>query len=242
MCENPWLDLTAGAIRIAACDKRYFEQHYGSAEAFAAQINGRDSQIELTFDCLPEPYSGNPASRVYCLNQNPGRPDPCFVGEEAFEQAALANLRLQAPSCFWLDPIKNRCGKRHDGAIWLEKRTNRLTERIGCRPELFFVEYFPYHSTRGNFNFPKELPSYDFSDDLIRQAIEAEKLLLIMREEKRWRQRIAQLRTKKEPRIYTLRSKQCGYLSPDNIVRVDERGEMHALTEKEFDEFRPTQQ
>ena len=230
---NPWKDIVKGE-NIAKCDLDYFVSKYGSLNQYESHVKSKYPKAELTFEWLPEPFSGNPDSKVYCLNKNPGKPDPCFNEEVAFINATILNLQLKSDSCFWAENIKNRCGKQHGGVDWLLRRTKELEKILGKHPEIFFVEYFPYHSTKG-FTFPKDLPSYDFSNALIEQAMEEEKLIIIMREKKGWLDRIKNL--KNYPNLYWLRYAQGGYLTLNNIVRIDKNGVEHCLSENEIKKY-----
>ena len=96
--KNPWLSITEGNVKIAECDVPYFERK-GSVEEYAKNIKLKDDEVELTFDCMPDPFSGSPNSKVYCLNKNPGKPDFCFKEDEAFLNATIQNLRLRSDSC-----------------------------------------------------------------------------------------------------------------------------------------------
>lgn len=230
---NPWLSIVKDE-NIAECDLEYIISKYGSLSQFVHQINNLYKETELTFECLPEPYSGNPESKVYCLNKNPGKPDPCFNGEQAFIDASILNLQLKSESCFWAENIKNRCEKLHDGVDWLAKRTNELEKILNGHPDIFFIEYFPYHSTKG-FKFPKDLPSYDFTNALIEQAMKEEKLIIIMREKKGWLERIKGL--KDYPHLCCLKYAQSGYLTRNNIVRIDKNGTEHHLSDNEIKKY-----
>jgi len=106
-----------------------------------------------------------------------------------------------------------------------------LEEILNRQPNIFFVEYFPYHSSKG-FDFPAHLPSYDFSDMLIRQAIDKKKLIIIMRERTGWLKRIKEL--DKYENLCYLHCPQGGYLTKDNIFRVN-NGEQ--LTDEEFKQY-----
>lgn len=216
--NNPWLNITDGKERIATIDIPFFEK-WGSAAEYANIINGKNKETELTFHCLPEPFSGNPDSKVYCLNMNPGKPDLCFDEEINFIEATKTNLQLKSQSCFWAEKIRNKCGKEHAGVDWLRKRTNKLEDIIGGHPDLFFIEYFPYHSSKG-FDFPKNLPSYEFSNELIKKIIGKDKLIIIMREKKNWLNRVKELAS--HPNLYILKCCQGGYLTPNNIVRYSD--------------------
>ena len=215
--NNPWKSLSMRDGIIAECDELFFASQKVTPHQYASMINNSNpkTKTELTFDCLPEPYSGNPESKVYCLNKNPGEPDKCFDGDMEFARAMIDNMLLKSPDCFWAEGIKNKCGKQHGGVDWLVKRTQKLEEILDRHPNIFFVEYFPYHSKEG-FAFPECLPSYKFSDDLIYQAMKEEKLIIIMREKKNWLKRIKGLGS--YPLLYTLKNAQGGYLTPTNII------------------------
>lgn len=216
--ENPWLSITSADVRLLEKDKSFFEQEFGSVENYVKQINDKDPEVKLTFSCLPDPFCGNPDSKVYCLNKNPGKPDPCFDGEAEYAKNAIDNLHLKAKDCFWAEGVTNRCGKEHDGVRWLRERTRKLEKTIGRRPDIFFIEYFPYHSSKG-FTFPENLPSYEFSNELIRRAMTdpPKKMIIIMREKDKWLKRIEGLED--YPNLYILKCALGAYLTPNNIVR-----------------------
>ncbi len=218
MVNNPWKEITNGKAKVAICDIPFFEK-YGSAELYTKKINDKDKEIELTFGCMPEPFCGNPDSKVYCLNKNPGKPDFCFKDDEAFIKATIKNLQLKSGTCFWAEDIRNKCGKLHDGVEWMHKRTKSLKDFLNDYQDIFFIEYFPYHSTKG-FTFPKDIPSYSFSDELIKRAIEENKLIIIMREKTNWIKRLKKSIPDIEQykNLYKLKCPQGGYLTKDNIV------------------------
>jgi len=223
-----WTSITEE--NVAACDSDFFDT-FGGVSAYAQMINDKYPDAELTFSCLPEPYSGNPNSNVYCLNKNPGAPDKCFSEDKGFEVATLKNLALKQETCFWADGIYNKCGKLHDGVNWLKQRTRKLEKILNRQPNIFFIEYFPYHSSKG-FDFPAHLPSYDFSDMLIRQAIDKKKLIIIMREKAGWLRRIKEMGEYEN--LCYLHCPQGGYLTKDNIFRVN-NGEQ--LTDEELKQY-----
>lgn len=93
----------------------------------------------------------------------------------------------------------------------------QLKKILGQHPDIFFVEYFPYHSSNG-FKYPSYLPSYDFTDALIKKAMKEGKLIVIMREKNGWLKRIKGLRDYHN--LCCLKSARGGFLTPNNIVRV----------------------
>jgi len=213
--QNPWRLLTVD--NIAECDQPFFDK-YGGVTNYQNVINSQKQHPALDFSCLPDPFCGDPESQVYCLNKNPGKPDKCFIGDASFEKATKENLELKQTTCFWAENVKNECGKVHDGIEWLEKRTRELYNILGRHPNIFFVEYFPYHSSSG-FDFPCNLPSYAFTDELVAQAMENEKIIIIMREKRNWLKRIPGLENYKN--LYTLKYAQSGYLTLNNVVNMD---------------------
>ena len=155
MIKNPWLN-TSWSDTVADVDKAYIAQHYGSVKAFEKKYASSGLNLQ---QCLPDPYSGNKDSKVYCLNMNPGEPDPCFYQHKKYEGLTRKNLRHDVKDCFWAEGLKGLCGKQHAGIDWMDKKMAGLTKVIGRRPNVFFIEYFPYHSNMV-FSFPKYLPSY----------------------------------------------------------------------------------
>lgn len=73
----------------------------------------------------------------------------------------------------------------HAGDVWQREAWRALRDILKRDPRLFIIEYFPYHST-GGFSFPKDLPSNAYRNYLIRRAIETKKLIVIMRQAKKW--------------------------------------------------------
>ncbi|MBO6032178.1 MAG: hypothetical protein J6Q22_12125 [Prevotella sp.] len=228
---NPWTLLTKE--NIAQCDQSFFDQ-YGNVAKYENMINSQFPKPKLDFSCLPDPFCGDPKCKVYCLNKNPGEPDKCFVGNASFEKATKENLNLKQTTCFWAENIKNSCGKVHDGVMWLTKRTNELEKILGRHPDIFFVEYFPYHSTYG-FDFPCNLPSYTFTDALIKQAMEDRKMIIIMREKRKWLKRIPYLDSYSN--LFCLKSAQGGYLTLKNIVKYSYGGAGRNININEIKQF-----
>ena len=73
----------------------------------------------------------------------------------------------------------------HVGDVWQRIAWKKLRESLNRDPRLFIIEFFPYHSTSG-FAFPKDLPSNAYRNELIKQAIDKEKLIIIMRQANKW--------------------------------------------------------
>ena len=219
---NPWNELTMGDVKIATCDIPFFEKwakknsiEGSSYEEWVNAYARKNEKVQLSFKCQPDPFGGNPDSKVYCLNLNPGTPNEDFEGNAEYVAASNKNLHLEANNCFWTENIKIN-GKPHPGDTWLRTCTKGLQDSLkNPHPDIFFIEYFPYHSTNG-FYFPKHLPSYDFSDKLIKQAMKDKKIIIILRGRRRWLDRIPELA--KYEHLYVLLINRDIKIAPEYIV------------------------
>lgn len=169
--SNPWTGIT-WADTVASCDKGIITSAYCSAKG-------------IDIDCLPEPFSGNIDSPVVCLNGNPGPADKCFHGDPTFEKLTINTLKhSKTGGRLWDTPLE-KSGKLHDGYLWFQERTKELRSAI-CPKDLnlFMLEFFPYHTVK-SFNFPS-LPSDEYRNYLLCQAMKEGKLIVMLRGRSRW--------------------------------------------------------
>ena len=225
--QNPWLNISWDNT-IADSDKGFLvkvgkQKYVFDSKAYVDFVNSKDSTskkdkpVEFTFDCLPEPFSGDVNSKVYCLNKNPGEPDPKFQRDPTLEKYTKDCLSHKLKGTIWTDKLRNSNGELHGGTQWLRSKTAELRKDLGIgenNPNLFFIDYFPYHSSHG-FNFPKELPSNSYRNYLVEKAMEEEKIIIIMREKQRWFDEIKGLES--YGRLITLRCAAGGWLSKNNM-------------------------
>ena len=174
--ENPWLNIS-WENSIADIDKEYLAK----LSCFK----------KIQKHTLPEPYTGDVRSNVYCLNLNPGDACVCDDSEpqikKDFEEYTQKTLRHEINYNMWFR-LKDTAG--YD---WWQQKTKELREyKKGQYPRMFVIEYFPYHTVKGTY-FPRKLPSYEYSNQLIRQAMAENKYIVIMRHRKEWLQRISGL-------------------------------------------------
>lgn len=107
-----------------------------------------------------------------------------------------------------------------DGSKWWKKRTEEIRKTIGKNPNLFVVEYFPYNSKDSKgIDRSLRLPSYDYSDYLIRKAMEEKKLIVIMRWKSAWCERIKGLAN--YPNLLEISSDSSVFLSSGNLLPFD---------------------
>ena len=268
--KNPWLNIS-WKNTIADCDRNYpvtvghgkkklTVVPFGS-QAYISLINKKDQSrikngkkpVDLRFDCLPEPFYGDPKSEVYCLNMNPGEPDPDFnqnndiIGGYQYQSCcqAMLNHQLQPQDLIYdgKSIVKNKsdydeamnnimenlvkfkknpsrfCPRPHLGDIWQRDIWQYLIAKLGREPKLFSIEFFPYHST-SSFIFPEDLPSYEYRNDLIDNALKTHKLIIVMRKTNAWfkiQDRNIGDRLKEYPNKVFLKNSQRVWLTPGNF-------------------------
>lgn len=202
---NPWTNIGWNLDRIASIDNSYL----------ASWPNSKYIQTTT----LPEPYTGDVNSGVYCLNLNPG--DACICDssdpglKKVFENYTQQTLCHSIKGNMWFLPFfQGTAGytwwqqKTKWLRGWLQKNKNRQD------PRMFVIEYFPYHTPKG-MKFPAALPSYAYSDQLIRQAMENGKYIIIMRHWNEWLKRIPELAT--YGKLARLKNPQNPCLTANNI-------------------------
>ena len=119
--DNPWLNISWDNP-IAEADRIWIEEHYGSVEALENKY--RKCNLKL-HGALPEPYSGNKDSKVYCLNMNPGEWVDRFSGNDSILDMTIKNLRHEVNDCFWWEKVRDEDNNPHDGYCWVkQKRTS----------------------------------------------------------------------------------------------------------------------
>ena len=193
LIENPWLNIS-WENGIAEIDKEYLTK-FSCFE-------------KIQKNTLPEPYTGDVKSNVYCLNLNPGDACVCDDSEpqlkKRFEEYTQKTLRHEINYNMWFRL------KETAGYDWWQQMTKELCEN----PRMFVIEYFPYHTVKGTY-FPRKLPSYEYSNQLIRQAMAENKYIVIMRHRKEWLQRISGL--EEYERLAYLNNPRRPYLTKNNF-------------------------
>ena len=170
---NPWLNIS-WENTVADCDKEIMNPAYCAEKG-------------VDISMLPEPYSGNLNSNVVCLNLNPGisKCDACFRFNKQLLDLTQKTLRHKIDHSMWFDEdIRCQLGGLHEGCKWWKDKTEKLKDEVGKRLNMFILEFFPYHTKHG-FRFP-DLPSNKYRNQLLSDAIDKKKLIVIMRGESKW--------------------------------------------------------
>jgi hypothetical protein len=156
--------------------------------ALVAAFNARakpEHRIDMTL--LPEPFVGRHDAPVVLLNLNPGwKPSNAATHSQPhFVARSRGNLeQAVAPYPFFLlDPTIQA-----HGILWWSRKLRQPIVEVGLEAVangVLCVEYFPYHSWRYGSR-PPRVPSQEFSFELLRQAIEREAVIVVMRSKRRW--------------------------------------------------------
>ena len=206
MTTNPWLALPEVAPFALATDLESVLEFNRSAT--------QDSMIHL--ELPPEPFIGNLQAPVVLLGLNPGfsPSDLQTHQDDRFIEVSRRNLRNENPQYpfFFLNPNINAPGR-----VWWEQKLARLISikgREAVSKKVLCVEYFPYHSRR--FAHAKlRVSSQDFSLELVRQAMNREALIIVLRSAKLWFSALLELSVYE--RIYHVKNPQNVIITPINL-------------------------
>ncbi len=207
---NPWVSVPSEKDFIAPCDRDLID---------AVLSSDPRARSELHFEVLPEPFAGDPdKATVFLLALN-----PAWGGTEEAEQGAVddwdvelrRNLAFKATTPFvHIDP---RFRETTGGGQWWTKRLRRLAEATSweCVGERVMVlEFFGYHSKTWQ-SLPVPLPSQAFTFQLLREAMDRNRLIIVTRGWSIWVWNIPELYSYK--RIIRLNNQQYSGISPGNM-------------------------
>jgi len=201
--KNPWIELEKVKDgEVAECDKKAIEKII------------EDSPKKLQIKYLPQPYMGDPTrAKIFLLNGNPNAPDdaknnPGELSQDDFNR----DHRKVINDSYDIDNPKNKEKdyplyalnpdfEKYSIYRWWYDHLSCLIEAVGLKTvseKVFAAEYFPYFSKKFHY-FPKKQPyfsknlsgepileSQEYTFNLVKEAIEAEKIIVIMRAKKKW--------------------------------------------------------
>lgn len=202
---NPWLDLPQTAPFALASD----------LDAIAKFNYGADPNILIHLELLPEPFLGNPSAPVVLLGLNPGYSPEDLVHHRSPDFVSLSRQNLRHEQnrypFYLLNPDISAPGR-----FWWERRLSRLINARGretVAERVFCVEYFPYHSRK--FAHSKLfVPSQGYSIQLVRNSIERNAIVVVLRSERLWCEAVPELMNYRQ--LYRLRSVQNVTITPNN--------------------------
>ena len=181
--KNPWISLIGRSKPpyLADCDKD------------AKLVDFWNLHLEL----VPKPYFGNiKKAKVVMLLLNPG-----FDEQESGVE--LNSSRLKTAQLSNLDPEKSRIFYLEDefdwtaGGKWLREKLKPLIDTVGEESlieKLMIIQYFPYNSQSYTVKAKNVLPSQNYNFDLVRQAIDKDLPILLMRHKNEWFDKVPKLK------------------------------------------------
>lgn len=182
--NNPWVDLPSEPPYIAAVDTHALLKVGKRADG-------------LRFDVLPDPYLGDMnQAEIVVLPLNPGFEDADLLinmQREEYVTQNLANLVHQSspPFYFLNQELMYSGGYRW----WMRIFKPLLQQGISVDTlahKMMCIQYLGYHSTT-YLHLNTTLPSQLYSFDLVRQAIQLKKTIVMMRSEKLWLEAVPEL-------------------------------------------------
>ena len=206
---NPWLNLSIRDT-IADCDKAF--------------LNSLPKRVrdKFEFRTLPEPFHGDPDANVYILHGNPlsGENDLAYINVPAYEQELVDEMTLKNKDFLWLreqETIVDSNGNPYPAYAYWKNATKTL--RNGKKSlSIFCIEAFPYHSLHSkDFEGIANLPSNQFTNDWILDAINKDKFIVLMRCERYWYKRVPQLQGYKN--LLFRNTNRCPALSRNNFSK-----------------------
>jgi len=228
---NPWLNISL-CDTVAECDKRVI---HSLCDA------DRD---KLMLDGLPEPYHGNPESKVYILEGFPSAdannlchstnispltanyvlPNGQRFFANEYERSVCEELWHVNRSFLWLRKSRDVSfnGYEYSGYDWWEKRVAELRKAFesatgrNLEDSIFAVTLFPYQvKDEKIMDKLRILPSMAYTDEFVYEAMKSGKLIVLMGYAKKWYDRIAGLIGYKNKIV--LKNPQCLYITPGNM-------------------------
>ena len=184
--QNPWNSLPAAAPYVLPEDAPILLK-------YASKLTG-DKAVRP--EVLPAPFIGSPdTAQVILLALNPDfkeRDIGYQDGDPDFADLNLKALTFESRTpFFYLDPAHPEGG----GYLWWHRRLRYFIQRYGLKAvgERFMcVQLFPYHS-RSYAALPERLPSQEYSFQIVRQAIQERKPVVIMRSREQWLRAVPEL-------------------------------------------------
>lgn len=200
---NPWTELPATPPFVLADD---------------AIALGRYGAAGVHTEVLPCPYLGSPATaRVYLLNLNPAySPAVAAFTDPHYSEEVRRGLIFASTYPFWaFDPSLAASPGHHWWAtltlsLRARVRIDKLASRMMC------LQWFPYHSASAAdlTAITQPVPSQSYTFQLLRDAIGARGLVLVLRSERLWLSSVPELASVDYLRVTNVRRP---FLSPGNM-------------------------
>jgi hypothetical protein len=217
--DNPWQRLPAQPPFVHPDDQTAVGKFNAqAAPALKLRVN----------DLLPEPFLGDPRAPVILLSNNPGMGKFVHLRQTSSFMRRMRDgicLKFSKYPFIYLDPEFAQVG------YWWRQKLKSLLERFGAEVvarSICNIVYFPYPSDK--FGHRRcELPSQQYSFDLVRSAVERGAVIVLMRKGqlRHWEAKVPEL---KDYRNYVvLRNPQMPAVSRFNCDPGDYDKVVHAI-------------
>lgn len=176
--RNPWLELPKGPPHILPEDL-----------AIIQRSKTTPAKLGLRLEVLPVPYLGNPIeAKILLLCLNPGFSQQdlrVYDNDPKCNEENIKTLTFESnPPFFYLNQKFSDTG----GYKWWSKILKECLARFGedrVSHKFMCLQYIAYHSVTF-INPPSILESQNFTFDLLRKAMNQEKIIVVMRSKKLW--------------------------------------------------------
>lgn len=225
--SNPWMNYNPTSTCILKEDLEQVDK-INSEIANDKSISNKE-EYQIHTDIFPEPFWGNlEKANVYILCGNPGYSKTVekFKKDERLKQYIIKNLTQDEPSLIWLEEneskqIKDEDGNPHPGYKWWLDATKDLRKYAGSEKSLDIcvIEYFPYSSKKmyPAIKGKNASISNDFVDKWIKDAMDKNKWIVIVRCKTQWLKRIRRLKNYEK---LLVGSSQKVYLTRNNLKKL----------------------
>lgn len=204
---NPWINLPHKPPYVLPEDARIFASPKFKDEGYR-------------FDAFPDPFIGNlERAEVIFLSLNPGfDPDDIYVNlkKSFFTRESRKNLTHESdiPFLYLAEEMSDTHGYRWWNNLFAKSVREEPLDMDVVREKIMIIEYMPYHSVAYKPN-RLLLSSQLYAFGLVREAIEKNKNIVIMRSVKAWLKVVPQL----EHYPYIRLNSQRPYITRSNMTK-----------------------
>jgi hypothetical protein len=223
--NNPWLDLEISKSMVHPDDKESVDFHNRNSKP----------KYQFLLHLAPEPWIGRVNSPVVILLANPGATELDLRGKPQYKadqiiQKSFSNIKqeeMDFPHFFFDPELDGTQGQR-----WYFKAFKSLLEEFSTKhisQNVMTCEMAPYHSR--NWKQPKKsLPTHNYTNYLVREAMQREAMILVHRAKRLWFEMIPEL--EKYPKRYFPSSMQNASISLGNYKAAFEEIKLQLRTAK----------
>lgn len=225
--KNPWKELSK---KIENNDFNLLNRNSLTIDDPIIDFFNQDQTdtYKLRTTMLPAHFTGNILeSKIVLLASNPGYVEKevkNFYRNPKFITERIADLSFTKKNFISNDPERIA-----ESPYWHQK-LRRLTEEVGFEKvskDISLLQFNPYHSLKfreiakkyfKELNSTNYLPSQNYGFELLKNCIENEKLVVVLRSKKAWFKAVPELKDYEEQgKVITIKNKRQPSLSPKNF-------------------------